>query len=151
MMISRPTLRLLGTSLLLIPAFVILCLSPPVTAAERISRSFNKCDFHRASCTATLPHATVTLDIRPKPVKAMKTLTFELQVSGRLPDSSPYIDLGMPGMKMGPNRVLLKALGEGRYQGQGIIVRCPSGKRLWRAEVTLPGVGIAGFVFDVLY
>jgi hypothetical protein len=38
---------------------------------------------------------------------------------------------------MGENRVALRDLGGGRYRGQGVVVRCPSGRRAWTAEVTL--------------
>jgi hypothetical protein len=101
---------------------------------------------------------TVTLDIFPKPVKAMKELTFRLTFDGReLPDN-PYIDLGMPGMAMGPNRVLMKRVGNNTsrvgnntYEGQGVIVRCPSGQRTWKASVILPDAGVIDFVFDVIY
>jgi hypothetical protein len=57
----------------------------------------------------------------------------------------------MPGMKMGPNRVFLKFVRKGVYEGTGIIVRCPSGKRTWQANITLPDLGEAKFVFDVIY
>jgi hypothetical protein len=81
----------------------------------------------------------------------MSDLTFRITLTGKQPAAAPYIDLGMPGMKMGPNRVLLKPLGDGVYEGTGIIVRCPSGKRIWKATVTVPDMGTAGFVFDVVY
>jgi len=45
----------------------------------------------------------------------------------------------------------MKQVEEGSYEGEGFIVKCPSGKRVWRAKVTLPGVGIVDFVFDVLH
>jgi hypothetical protein len=54
-------------------------------------------------------------------------------------------------MDMGSNRVELRAVKDSMYEGQGIIVRCPSGRRTWKATVTLPGAGQAEFVFDVIY
>ena len=57
----------------------------------------------------------------------------------------------MPGMKMGPNRVELKNTGNGAYEGRGVIVRCPSGRRTWFAHVTIPGTGEVKFIFDVIY
>ena len=44
-------------------------------------------------------------------------------------------------MYMGENRVRLAALGGGRYQGRGVLVRCPSGRRGWVAEVEVPSAG----------
>jgi hypothetical protein len=84
---------------------------------------------------------------------------------------NPHIDLGMPGMNMGPNRVLMKRVEpntsrvepntsrvetntsrvETTYEGQGVIVKCPSGRRTWKATVSLPDAGVMDFVFDVLY
>ena len=122
-----------------------------VMAGDRGLRNYKKCNFHQSACTMSLSNATVTLDIQPKPVKAMRTLTFDLEVSGTVLTRQPYIDLDMPGMVMGPNHVLMKSVGEGIYEGEGFIVKCPSGKRKWRAKVTLPGVGIVDFVFDVLH
>jgi hypothetical protein len=64
----------------------------------------------------------VTMNIQPKPVKAMQDLTFTLTFSGEKPAVNPYIDLGMPGMDMGKNRVILKPAGDSVFQGVGVIV-----------------------------
>jgi hypothetical protein len=94
---------------------------------------------------------TVTLDVSPKPVTAMSDLIFTVRFAGiSLPDV-PYIDLGMPGMKMGPNRVRLKPDANGIFTGSGIIVRCPSGKTLWQITVTVPGAGTAEFRVNAVY
>jgi len=81
----------------------------------------------------------------------MKDLKFQVILSGEKKIPAPYIDLGMPGMNMGPNRVELRSVSDNVYEGQGIIVRCPSGRRTWKATVTLPEVGKVEFVFDVIY
>ena len=109
------------------------------------------CGIHKSSCTKTIGNYSVELDIHPKPVTAMQDLTFRVSVSGGAISQTPYIDLGMPGMHMGPNRVDLKPSAAMSYEGQGVIVRCPSGKRIWRATVTLPSIGKAEFTFDVVY
>lgn len=123
----------------------------PVQAAETDHLSMVNCNIHEHACTRELLNSKVTLDISPKPVKAMTDLLFRLTLTGKQPEAAPYIDLGMPGMKMGPNQVSLQARSKGVYEGSGIIVRCPSGKRIWKAEVVLPGIGIAEFIFNVLY
>lgn len=123
----------------------------PAHAEKAVKQGETNCDIHHGSCSQTVGERTVELDISPKPVSAMADLTFRVTVTGGpLPDA-PYIDLGMPGMEMGPNRVLLKKIDEATYEGTGVIVRCPSGKRIWRAAVTLPDTGAAEFVFDVIY
>jgi hypothetical protein len=52
---------------------------------------------------------------------------------------------------MGRNRVTLKPAGESGFEGKGVIVRCPSGRRTWKATVTAPNLGSVEFVFDVIY
>jgi hypothetical protein len=93
----------------------------------------------------------VSLDINPKPVKAMSELIFTVTFAGEIPAANPYIDLGMPEMDMGRNRVRMKSRGKGIFQGSGIIVRCPSGRRTWKANVTVPDMGSVEFIFDVIY
>ena len=119
--------------------------------ADATSEGLINCDIQQGPCTKDLAGMTVTLDILPKPVKAMKDLKFQVTLSGGKPTAAPYIDLGMPGMDMGPNRVELMPLKDNLYEGHGIIVRCPSGRRTWKATVTLPGTGKVEFVFDVVY
>jgi hypothetical protein len=111
------------------------------------------CDLHAGTCTQSLLKNTVTLEVTPRPVKAMQDLLFRVTLNGELPPhpEPPYIDLGMPGMSMGPNRVRLSPTGNGVYEGSGVIVRCPSGRRIWRATVTIPGRGQIDFIFDVIY
>ncbi len=120
-------------------------------AADPASGSLVNCEIQRGPCTQELAGMAVTLDILPRPIKAMKDLKFRVTVSGGKPVRAAYIDLGMPGMDMGPNRVELRPVKDNVYEGQGVIVRCPSGRRTWKATVTLPESGKAEFVFDVIY
>ena len=116
-------------------------------------RDMINCELHRGVCTQSLSGSNVTLAVTPRPVKAMQDLLFQVSFSDKLPPDAklPYIDLGMPGMQMGPNRVELKPVGNDIFEGRGVIVRCPSGRRTWRATVTVPDFGQADFVFDVIY
>lgn len=123
----------------------------PVQGAEKDPSALVNCNIQHTSCTQELSDTQVVLDITPKPVKAMTDLTFRITLTGKHPEAAPYIDLGMPGMKMGPNRVPLKSLGNGVHEGTGIIVRCPSGKKVWKATVIVPNMGTAEFIFDVIY
>jgi hypothetical protein len=109
------------------------------------------CDVHHGPCSRKLQGTEVLLDINPKPVKAMTDLKFTVTLTGNQSPSEPFIDLGMAGMKMGPNRVFLKSGGKGVYCGTGTIVRCPSGNRIWKARVTVPDKGFVEFIFDVIY
>lgn len=111
------------------------------------------CDLHHEACTQPLSGGvgTVTLAVSPQPVTAMTDLVFSVQIAGIASAEAPYLDLAMPGMKMGPNRVSLKPVANGAFTGNGIIVRCPSGKPLWQITVTVPGAGTAEFLVNVVY
>ncbi len=91
----------------------------------------------------------VLLDIAPIPVKALKELTFSVELPGYGAAGIPWVDLGMPGMRMPPNRVDLVRKGDGRYRGKGVLVKCSGGTRTWTATVHLPGKRTALFTFDV--
>jgi hypothetical protein len=130
--------------------FFFLITFPITVRATDYSKMIN-CDVHNGTCTQKLQETNIILDISPKPVKAMTDLNFTITLIGKQKISDPFIDLGMPGMKMGPNRVLLKSIGNGVYSGTGIIVRCPSGKRIWKATVTVPDIGSVEYIFDVIY
>jgi len=133
------------------------CIFSKAIAAEETPGTLTNCDIQLGPCTKSMEGLTVTLDIFPKPVKAMKELTFRLTLTGRELSDNPHIDLSMPGMAMGPNRVFMKRVENtsrvenNTYEGQGIIVKCPSGRRTWKAAVTLPEAGAVDFVFDVIY
>lgn len=109
------------------------------------------CDAHKGVCSQSSGALTVSLEITPRPVKAMQDLVFKVSITGASPAEPPHIDLGMPAMKMGPNQVALKPTGPGTYEGTGVVVRCPSGKRTWFANVIVPGSGEVKFIFDVIY
>lgn len=138
-----------------IGALVAACLlaATPASAVDRDrTGSMANCDIQKGPCEKDVAGVQVTLDVTPRPVQAMRDLTFRVTVSdfGKL-SANPYIDLNMPAMDMGPNQVTLKDLGNGVFEGSGVIVRCRSGRKTWRARVTLPGLGRADYVFDVVH
>ena len=126
---------------------VIMLAAMPVFAG---SATIN-CQAHDGPCQMPLGNETMTLEITPRPVTALQDSFFKVTLTGNQPKKAPYLDLGMPAMKMGPNRVMLKSDGKGSYTGKGVIVRCKSGRRTWFANVVVPGAGEAKFVFDVVY
>jgi len=124
----------------------------PASAAEKRTA----CDIQRGSCLVeTGDGMTIEFDVQPKPVAAMSELTFIVNLSrGGSPvtDAATALDLSMPGMFMGKNRPVLKHVYGGRYEGKGIITRCPSGNKTWQAVVTVKHAGktaVASFVFEV--
>ena len=134
--------------------WLVLLLAAPasIPAGDKYQAMIN-CDLHVGPCAQLLSENTVTLAVTPRPVKAMQDLIFQVTLSDELPPNTelPYIDLGMPGMKMGPNRVQLESVGNAKYEGRGVIVRCPSGRQTWRATVNIPEKGQIDFIFDVVY
>ena len=94
----------------------------------------------------------MTLDIQPRPVKAMQDLRFVVTIPSRSPVlEPPLIQLSMPAMNMGNNLVKLKMRAPDVYEGQGIIMRCRSGRRTWCATLIIPEIGTLDFIFDVIY
>ena len=147
-----------STKTLISAAFGLICIftiagTTPVRAGSDKFREMINCDISNSSCTQRLGDVDVILSIKPQPVKAMEDLNFQITLNGATAslESPPHIDLGMPGMDMGPNRVMMKPSGNNSYAGKGIIVRCPSGRTIWQATVTVPGQGTVRFVFDVVY
>ena len=108
---------------------VFLLTAPASSNAGDKYQEMINCDLHQGACTRNLSGSTVTFAVTPRPVKAMQDLLFQVAFSAKLPPNTklPYIDLGMPGMKMGPNR------------------------RTWRATITVPDLGQTDFIFDVIY
>jgi hypothetical protein len=105
---------------------------------------------HAAPCTKTAAGRQVTLEIDPKPVRHMQELTFRVSIDpcDGIP-SNILLDLGMPGMVMGRNQVRMSRKSASAWEGKGIIVRCMSGRRLWRATLLRPELGNPSFTFDV--
>ena len=110
-----------------------------------------KCDMQKVPCATRIDNLEVILDITPKPVKAMEELHFCVEINGSRVDDGVVIDLAMPGMYMGGNKIVLKRADSGRYCGKGIIPRCPSGTKLWSVTIDIPRKGKVEFLFDVVY
>ena len=72
-------------------------------AADPTPESLVNCSIQQGPCTKDLGGMTVTLDILPKPVMAMKDLKFQVILSGEKLTTNPYVDPGIPGMNMGLN------------------------------------------------
>ena len=105
---------------------------------------------HEKACTITAGQHTVTLNIEPKPVSAMKELTFSVRVTpcDKLPQTL-LLDLSMPGMTMGKNQVTLVRKSECIYEGKGIIVRCMSGRTLCQVTILSDELQNPAFTFNV--
>lgn len=113
------------------------------------------CRASAGPCMKTAGGLTVTFDISPKPVKVMRDLAFTVTLSDNgkpVTDASVMIDFTMPGMFMGKNAVRLKQTRQGVYSGTGVIVKCPSGEKIWQASLVLrraATTSVVSFTFEV--
>ena len=114
------------------------------------------CDIQSGSCAyETADGMRIEFDVQPKPVTSMSDLTFIVTVTrGGSPvsDASVALNLSMPGMFMGKNQPVLKHAENGRYEGKGVIIKCPSGRKIWQADIAIARGGMnasARFVFEV--
>jgi hypothetical protein len=127
-----------------------------VTARAASPAQVVSCDLQQASCIQKIGGAiSIEFDAQPRPITAMSESNFMVTLSrGGKPvtDAAVRLDLSMPGMFMGWNRLVLKQVTTGRYEGKGIITLCASGKKTWQADVTIDSAGtttVAGFIFEV--
>jgi hypothetical protein len=110
--------------------------------AERTGRG--RCDPSSRPCTLRLPGSgEVTLEIAPRPPRTMRELQVRAVVrdpAGARGSDEVRVAFSMPGMEMGRNEVRL-APQDGAFVGTAVLVRCPSGRREWVAEVRIGGGG----------
>ncbi len=100
------------------------------------------CVIDNGPCSKQLADAgiTATFGITPTPVEEMKNLVFRVDLkAGAVPvtDGEVSLDLSMPGMTMARNFIRLAHRGGGKYEGSGVIVKCPTGSGVWQAEVRI--------------
>lgn len=95
----------------------------------------------------------ITFSIEPRPVRAMRENVFRVRIEdpAMVPEGTDLaLHLSMPGMDMGINRMRLKNFRPGMYSGKGVIPRCPSGSKLWRAAILdISARELASFDFEV--
>lgn len=133
--------------------------SPPAPAGgegqgEGGRGSAPACDLGSTACARALPGGgTVRVELAPRPLATMKELAVLVDVDlgpGAPRDASVSVSFSMPGMAMGENRSRLAHTGPGRFEGKAVLVRCPSGRREWTAdvEVAAPGAPVRSAKFS---
>jgi hypothetical protein len=108
------------------------------------------CDAGAGPCTRPLDGGgEATLELGPRPLRTMRELAVRALV--RLPaqattasrDVRVTVSFSMEGMEMGENRSVLAPAGDGSFAGTAVLVRCPSGRRDWSAELRVEPPGKA--------
>ncbi len=104
------------------------------------------CDAGQKACAADADGLHVVLDLAPHPpvpLRAIEAAVRLTRAGAPVAGADVDVELSMPGMYMGENRIALRPAGDGQYRGEGALLRCASGRRDWLAEVVarLPGGG----------
>jgi hypothetical protein len=131
-------------------SFALLLFAGLLLPSGLMAATERKCDINKGPCSITYSRRTIMLNVEPKPVRAMQELSFSVTISpsDSLPDKL-LLDLSMPGMQMGNNQVALLKKSGGTWQGKGVIVRCMSGRTLWRAQLLSVELDNPAFLFNV--
>jgi nitrogen fixation protein FixH len=140
---------------------------------ERRMVARGACDLATGPCTAPLDGGgEVTLELGPRPLRTMRELSVHVRLRERsrpelAKESAVWpvdvaVSFSMPGMEMGTNRVVLGPgavdpatgrVADPDLTGKAVLVRCPSGRKQWAAEVAVSRGGaapeIARFPFTV--
>lgn len=100
------------------------------------------CSVADRPCTLALAGGEVTLDLGPRPLRTMADLSVAVELRGlAVAPAAVEVSFEMAGMDMGANVSLLSPAGGGRFAGKGVLVRCPSGRKDWIAEVRVAAPG----------
>lgn len=92
-----------------------------------------------------------TLDLNPKPVVSMKEITFTLVLDyQKFTPEEILLDLTMPEMYMGDNKVRLTKKQDNIYEGKGIFPECTSKFTKWNIEVFFDQYTSTNVQFDIL-
>lgn len=115
------------------------------------------CDIDRGPCVRELRDEglLVSFAVTPRPVRVMSDLVFAVTLyedARPVDDASVALRLSMPGMYMATNSPVMLHVGRGRYEGKGVIVKCASGRRIWKARLSIQRAAEGGGkVADVQY
>lgn len=97
------------------------------------------CDAAIALCAKPLPGGgQVWFEFGKRPVRTMEDLEFVVHLTDgddALGGARVNVSFEMPGMTMAENRAGTAPRSKGRYEGETVLVRCPSGRRDWVADV----------------
>lgn len=109
------------------------------------------CDLRSGPCIARFPEGGVLrFEILPHQIPVLAPLSLRVETQG-LAVQGVEVDFAGVDMNMGFNRVALRALGGGRFAGEGMLPTCVRDRMVWEAQVLLQtpgGLVAAPFRFD---
>jgi hypothetical protein len=109
------------------------------------------CRLRQGPCTLTFAEGgSVTLAIEPQGIPVLTPLAFRVDLDG-LQALGVELDFAGVDMNMGYNRVALERVGDGPYQGKGMLPVCVRDRMTWEAKVlvqTRAGLMVAPFRFE---
>lgn len=123
-------------------------LNPELAAVASVDP---KCDLRAGPCVGKFPDGTeVSFSIEPRSIPLVKPLQLKAEVNGA---SAQGVEVDFVGlnMEMGFNRSRLKADGNGRFSGTGVLPVCIMTVMQWEARVlvkTERGLIAAPFRFN---
>lgn len=125
----------------------------PSAGAQRLLPT---CDSASGPCARPAGPFDLAFDLGPRPLRTMADLTAAVELSrggAPLDGAKVVLSFDMRGMSMGENRRALTGVGGGRYTGNAVLVRCPSGRKAWVATLWVEVAGeppaAASFEFRV--
>lgn len=98
------------------------------------------CNLGAAPCSAPVDGGSVTLELSPRPLRTMSDVAVRAEVAGVEP-AAVSVSFSMKGMRMGENVSRLARRGAA-WEGKAVLVRCPSGRKDWEADVSIERPGV---------
>lgn len=109
------------------------------------------CDLRSGPCRALVPGGgELSFEILPRTIPVLAPLSLRVVAEG-LESHGVEVDFAGVDMNMGFNRVPLKAVGGGLYEGEGLLPICVRNRMAWEAMVlvqTPSGLIAAPFRFE---
>lgn len=107
-------------------------LDQPVAVTMPLDKS---CDLQHGACSSSLAGGgRVTFSIEPRPIPVLRPIKLVVTVQGAAAKKAEVDFTGVE-MKMGYNRPLLSASGNGRFDGETTLPICSVSSMAWRATV----------------
>ncbi|MCG8084447.1 MAG: hypothetical protein AB2735_03875 [Candidatus Thiodiazotropha taylori] len=95
------------------------------------------CDLRKAPCRSSINNEVeVGFSIEPREIPLVKPLKLAVEIAGVEVDRVE-VDIAGVDMNMGYNRVVLQAVAEGQFEGEGMIPVCLMDSMEWEAKVLI--------------